>query len=458
MFFLYTIYVAVGRTIKIKDKDQIPKSYVIKERPRQCAFCPCKSGLHAMHPLYDKHQKDGQPLMKDGKPIFVHTLCALFICSYDLSRGLVYGCNAIGDYDDGSTSTQEVDKATGIKRKRNKFDRYFPFRYFHLNEEVLTASPHHFVMASISNGDGPETIQMLKDIKDLKCFLCKNTDKHNRRINIQCMDPKCVVACHVGCAKWSTDHKLLRFFPGNSTEDECMEFYCRKHTKFNPKDSPIKKNKKSSTKNNINQVATNHDAPVYNVNDDESVIFDDDSQNEDEPKKKDPSQTLSEQKSPNEGLDLKDKKSNNSKYFKKKEMMEEILESMLVQWRNNFKPGDDLIAKKKQVIKYWQDHGNIKGKKDFANLVKKFEQKIAASEKQVLAVENQRKHSSSLKRQRSGKGYQNSPKKMKNPWKTLFVPEYVEGSFKMLYDDRFCKKITISESEMQDEDESLMSF
>ncbi len=171
------------------EKDNSKRRVTIEERPTQCALCPCKSGNHAMHPLYDKH-KEGQPLVKGNTTIWVHTLCALFLCSYELTHGLVYGCNEIGDFDIRNEMVEEHQDDTA----NTLADPNYYFRYFEGEEEVLTASPHHFVIASSVNGASATELQILKDSRGLKCFECHNPDNRSKRIAVQ-VRRYCLIKC-----------------------------------------------------------------------------------------------------------------------------------------------------------------------------------------------------------------------------------------------------------------------
>jgi len=83
------------------------------ERPTECVLCSVKTGIHAMHPLYDEHGKNGRQLVlpasgpgfmrKERRLAWVHTLCAMFISSSEMIGGLVYGCDEDGECeeDDG---------------------------------------------------------------------------------------------------------------------------------------------------------------------------------------------------------------------------------------------------------------------------------------------------------------------------------------------------------------------
>ncbi|KAL7541531.1 hypothetical protein ACHAXR_011004 [Thalassiosira sp. AJA248-18] len=94
-----------------------------EERPSECALCSVKTGTHAMHPLYDMDGKHGRQLLlpatgvgfkrKPARLAWVHTLCAMFICSSPKHGGLIYGCMEDGSYEapDEEESDEEGDAA-----------------------------------------------------------------------------------------------------------------------------------------------------------------------------------------------------------------------------------------------------------------------------------------------------------------------------------------------------------
>ncbi len=181
---LLCLRVAVGQTLKVK-KGKETKSITIKERPKSCALCPCKSGFHAMHPLYDKSGPGGQPLLgRDDAPIWVHTLCAVFICGYTSSKGFVYGCDESGRYEE-ATSDRESQDEDSSQESTDLADAYNNFAYYENEEEVLTAAPHHFIITSGADKASAETLRFMEERRDLKCSVCKNPDMQSRRLVVQ---------------------------------------------------------------------------------------------------------------------------------------------------------------------------------------------------------------------------------------------------------------------------------
>ena len=106
----YTTYLASQRTI-----------FKQVERPTECVLCSVATGKHAMHPLYDTHGKDGRQVLipasgvgitkhKPERLAWVHTLCAMFICSGDRTGGLIYGCNEDGEWEMPSDEEEDDDE------------------------------------------------------------------------------------------------------------------------------------------------------------------------------------------------------------------------------------------------------------------------------------------------------------------------------------------------------------
>jgi len=96
-----------------------------KERPTECVLCSVKNGIHAMHPLYDVDGKDGRQLVlsasgvgfmrKEKRLAWVHTLCAMFICSSERTGSLVYGCDEDGNWE--TPEEEEEEEEDVVNRK-----------------------------------------------------------------------------------------------------------------------------------------------------------------------------------------------------------------------------------------------------------------------------------------------------------------------------------------------------
>ena len=189
----------VGKLLSIRDKAGQIEKVKITERPYRCALCSYQSKTfpHAMHPLYDRWKSQGQPLInaKDGSPIWVHTLCALFIGGYEPTGGLVYGCDENGKFESLSDESEgegnDSNSPSSLSFNLIKQTAY-DFRYYEeekVGEEedpVLEAAPHHFVITYKGDGASDATMNFLKESRtDLKCYVCKNPDMHSRRIAVQ---------------------------------------------------------------------------------------------------------------------------------------------------------------------------------------------------------------------------------------------------------------------------------
>lgn len=262
------------------------------------------------------------------------------------------------------------------------------------------------------------------------------------------MDQTCSVTCHVGCAKWSTDYKLLSFFPGNETDDDHMEFCCNKHSKS--KHNPIKRKGKKDKKQPSGAVNVDKDEGLFDV--EETDYTSRRRKTEYQVSTDNPDQTTT----------------GTSKYYEKKRLLEETLENMVSDLQDAIKraktQGDDLKLVMKRRKDYWNEFGGL-GKKDFKELWDKCETRVAEYKKsRILAPEYQQKLPGDLKRQRSNDGEtleldennDGNPKQKKtkkNRWLKLFVPYYDEDEKIDLYDESFYKSETITQSDMENEDD-----
>jgi len=212
----------------------------------KCVLCSVNDGLHAMHPLYDNHGKEGKRIG------WVHTICAAFVGTYSITKGTVYACNKDGKYggedDDLSDSEEEFDKST-----------------------------HHYVICN-SGGDDLWSKRIM-ECRKLICNFCGLSDEHVLRIPVQCsagdrdeipelkrkyysslsrkhsdMISSCSVPMHVGCARWNNKslYKQVFYFPGADKasdktcgyqEPKCF-VYCNNHAKL------IKQSKRKVTTSN----------------------------------------------------------------------------------------------------------------------------------------------------------------------------------------------------------------
>mmetsp|Transcript_24953 Transcript_24953/g.42750 ORF Transcript_24953/g.42750 Transcript_24953/m.42750 type:complete len:915 (-) Transcript_24953:190-2934(-) len=96
------------------------------DRPAECALCSVKTGIHALHPLYDFDGPHGRQLVlpASGVGIFkrrkrlawVHSLCAMFICSSERTGSLVWGCDEDGNWEENEDEEDdEEDEDEGGK-------------------------------------------------------------------------------------------------------------------------------------------------------------------------------------------------------------------------------------------------------------------------------------------------------------------------------------------------------
>ena len=203
-------------------------------RPTECALCAVNDGVHAMHALYHDHGEDGRQVIlpKGGtlpaRAAWVHSLCALTVCSHRGTQGSVYGCDENGDYE---------------------------------GDGVI----HHFAMCGLSKDskeEDAEWVKMLNDHRSLRCTICGQHETlagRNLRVPLQCCagdddeypefkkrhvnaigDP-CTQALHVGCAAWGFPHerpqcRRMWFYPGSTNEegafqDPVTEIFCDLHAR-----------------------------------------------------------------------------------------------------------------------------------------------------------------------------------------------------------------------------------
>lgn len=212
-----------------------------EQRPTECVLCSHKTGIHAMHPLYDTHGKEGRQLVLPGKgdgegrlekrPAWVHTLCAAFICSHPKTAGCVYGCFKDGSYD--GVGNDEASLQSEFSFECNDEDGSGKLGCMEAEESdsddgVTVQQVHHYAIASKDDGEETVWTRAIKaHCKELKCFLCgKGNGKY--RIPVQCIagdeneidafkqrhsnlnvycGTECSVAMHVGCAAWGSNHK-----------------------------------------------------------------------------------------------------------------------------------------------------------------------------------------------------------------------------------------------------------
>ncbi len=310
-------------------------------------------------------------------------------------------------------------------------------------------------------------------------------------LNIKCMNEECCLACHVGCAKWSatnTRKKLLYFFPGNDTDDDHMEFYCKRHAKVKTKTN--RKDGSNEEEDEFSDSEDRSDAIVENEND----IFDADSDNETKSVKHHSTTTkrnVEKQSSTDSVVQNKTKKKSvssqkerklvkqtsqdtigqrkdegNSKYFEKKQRLKDSLEQMTKDLNSAIESavekGRDVEVAKKRVYLHWKQHGHLT-KKEFADLWQKICDPTVGGGAKNLESHRNRNVAGNLKRQVSDEGTNGSnrgvkrrKKEIQNRWIKLFVPFYEEGAI-CIDDEKFCKQIDITESDFENDDEVMLS-
>ena len=224
---------SVGKEIEGHTSHHKLKTIMQKERPLECALCSVADGVHAMHALYHDHGPDGrQVILPPYRKIplrlaWVHTLCALSVCTHRGTTGSVYGCDINGDWE----GEQSV---------------------------------HHFVMCGLNKNkkEDEEWIKMLTEHRTLSCTICGHNEKtagRDFRVPLQCcagdedefmefkkhhmnIGEPCTQAMHVGCAMWGTkghppQHRRMWFYPGSVDEhgdesEPVSEIFCDLHARL----------------------------------------------------------------------------------------------------------------------------------------------------------------------------------------------------------------------------------
>lgn len=268
---------AVGTTVKVRERDGAAgkRRLRFKERPTECCLCSVDDGTewyHAMHPIYDRHGIYGRqmvlPPTKDHpqqRLAWGHTLCCFALYTHVRTAGCVYACDARGAYDgteDDTTSLDDDEYDDGSTTSSANSDL------------VGTPGPndlsiHHFGYW-LPNRDGTDdawTKVIREHQTELKCYICGRTDKFasSFRIPIQCSandpdefeglqgchktDRPCLIATHVGCARWGGRHhetfgersnvRRVWFFPGKVDADgnisvaPVSNLFCQAHAEEN---------------------------------------------------------------------------------------------------------------------------------------------------------------------------------------------------------------------------------
>ena len=253
---------AVGETVKFRERD--PKTdqrltYKVKKRPTECCLCsePDSDNMHAMHPLFDDYgPKARQIRLKNGKPAWVHTLCAFFASME--TGGVVYPCTKDGNF--GASPESDTDRIVWDD------DSSINSMLEYGDNEIPTGSTHHFAYVTELWYD-PKTQGHIKK-KDLNqknsakvggCKGCGKNDVGSYRIAIQCMvgekrernslktykgqpihnEDRCSEWWHVGCDRYKKNDKgeysycqNVFYYPGTKEHpNQVCNLFCREHAK-----------------------------------------------------------------------------------------------------------------------------------------------------------------------------------------------------------------------------------
>ena len=213
-------------------------------RPVECVLCNIKTGIHAMHPLFDTHGPEGRQLVlsasgagfkrTEQRLAWVHSLCAQFIGCYSGTMGCVYGIYDGGKfegdgqvYEIGTKVSKDFEGGvfSGQVVNFHKNEQLYTVRYEDGDEEDLEEHELEEILVSkkksrTENGDVSDNVndndenssnaddlvateafcistgkgydKVIKESRELKCTICNSNDKHSLRIPVQCKayDPK----------------------------------------------------------------------------------------------------------------------------------------------------------------------------------------------------------------------------------------------------------------------------
>ena len=276
---------AVGRTILVSKPHQEVKTMAQRKRPVACALCPIKTGPHAMHPLYDVNGTEGRQVVnKNNELAWVHTLCAMYISSYN---GYVYGCDRDGKaYDADADTTEDTSKAPDGMSSTAEGREITAVSTAEGGEntaaisaaedgEITAVSTAYFVIGGKETGKdadwAKETRSNILNARRGVCFICNKKDNIHGvlRIPVECSagsknepqqliddrknaDEICTKPMHVGCARWGLTsrgeparYRRVFYYPGLPAQtnesttnalksgllDNKVACYCNKHAK-----------------------------------------------------------------------------------------------------------------------------------------------------------------------------------------------------------------------------------
>lgn len=222
---------ARGTTVKGRTRQGVTKTVTIPHRPTECALCgldiPVSVLPLAMHPLYDHHGVKGRPLLLDEegqggvvkKPVraaWCHTLCAMFINTYEATSGCVFGCRINGDYegidsevddddDDLSINSQLVNLEDDDDDDDDDTVHHFVF-VLHKNRRRRRQAQqqqqrHSRNNEEYSESDETDWTRAIREHQGLSCIYCGKNDAQQRSflMAVQCCanaNGELVPGCH----------------------------------------------------------------------------------------------------------------------------------------------------------------------------------------------------------------------------------------------------------------------
>ncbi|KAL7518276.1 hypothetical protein ACHAWX_003122 [Stephanocyclus meneghinianus] len=210
-----------------------------EKRPVECALCSVKTGIHAMHPLYDIPGPEGRQLVLPATGVgfkkiekrlaWVHSLCAQFICSNSGTRGCVYGTYDGGKWeiasDDNSDHVQKFEIGTKVSKifdaglfsgevlEYHQAENLYTIVYEDGDREDLEEDEVEEILVSRKQPRGSDEtsrtgnqskdeglaatecfvisndskhLKIINESRELKCTICNSIDKRSFRIPVQC--------------------------------------------------------------------------------------------------------------------------------------------------------------------------------------------------------------------------------------------------------------------------------
>lgn len=176
---------AVGTRVKFRERDNLGRRMVhkITHRPVDCCLCGTTDGgtPHAMHPLFDDYGKKARQLrLENGRPTWVHTLCALVVAQH--TQGLVYACNRQGFYDGPQAKGDRERKVLDDDSVNSELE-------FKKDNEAPEGTHHYTYVLEKWYGKQQGHVKIAREHSELRCRGCGKDGKGANvyRFAVQCM-------------------------------------------------------------------------------------------------------------------------------------------------------------------------------------------------------------------------------------------------------------------------------